>query len=318
MTAYLGIDTSCYTTSVAIVDLHGILLADERIPLVVKPGGRGLAQSEMVFQHVRNLPVIFDAIRKSLPEKFSILGVAATSRPRPVEDSYMPVFLTGHGLGRSVAALEKRPFFSLSHQEGHILAGLWSAEKLEPAEWIAAHVSGGTTEIHRVVYSRGELKIELLGGSCDLQAGQFVDRIGVELDLPFPAGPHLERLARTFPFSPESVPVSTDDTNMSFSGPASHFSRRIAAGDDPANIAASVQVCIAETLSRALRNAVQQTGTKKVLLVGGVMANQFIRKSIADKLREEGSETTVPDPRYCSDNAVGAAIYVRNHVLAEK
>ena len=104
----------------------------------------------------------------------------------------MPVFTAGTGFARAIAASLRVPFFGTSHQQGHVRAAMEGAGAL-PGEFLALHLSGGTTE---VLHVRPGLKIALLGGSNDLHAGQLVDRVGVRMGLPFPAGPALEALAR--------------------------------------------------------------------------------------------------------------------------
>jgi N6-L-threonylcarbamoyladenine synthase len=144
---FLGIDTSCYTTSVALLDESGQLLADERKLLNVGPGQRGLSQSEMVFQHTRNLPGL---LREALAEEVKIAAVAVTERPRPQAGSYMPAFLVGAGLAKAIALTNRVPLRLFSHQENHILAGIWSSKMPPSRHFLALHVSGGTTEITRV------------------------------------------------------------------------------------------------------------------------------------------------------------------------
>ena len=308
MDVVVGIDTSCYTTSLAALDLEGELAADFRIPLAVKPGGRGLSQSEMVFQHVRNLPLLMEQMRQSLGDGFTIAAVGATVRPRPVEGSYMPVFLAGRGLAICLGNALCCPVVMLSHQENHVLAGLWSADGFTDTEFLTAHVSGGTTELLHVKSSPLSMEVKLLGGSADLQAGQFIDRVGVALGLPFPAGPQLEKLAATCTLVPPVTPVSVEGLRVSFSGPETHVMRWLSDRPEPAAVAASVQICIAGSLIRILRNAVKQTGLKKVLLVGGVVANHFIRSQLAEALEKNGEISVVwPQPHFSGDNAVGAA-----------
>ena len=97
MARFIGIDTSCYTTSVAIFDSQEGIVTEERLLLCVKEGHRGLAQSEMVYQHVRNLPYLFDKIKN---EMHSIQGIGVSAFPRRRADSYMPAFLVGKELPR--------------------------------------------------------------------------------------------------------------------------------------------------------------------------------------------------------------------------
>lgn len=307
MDVVLGIDTSCYTTSVAALDTEGGLTADLRIPLVVKPGGRGLSQSEMVFQHMRNLPVLMRQLRQSIGEAGKIAAIGATTRPRSVDGSYMPAFLAGSGLAASLGAALVCPVIELSHQENHLLAGLWSAGRTLDRDFLTAHVSGGTTEILQTIATATTLEVQLLGGSDDLHAGQFIDRVGVALGLSFPAGPQLEKLAEECKTTPASTPVSVNGLHISFSGPESHVMRWLATQPEPAEVAASVQECIAASLAGALSQAVLETGRRTVLLVGGVAANRFIRSRVAESLQNHNVTVVWPEPRFSGDNAAGAA-----------
>ena len=190
MKAALGIDTSCYTTSVALAVEDGALLSRRRL-LDVEQGARGLRQSEALFQHVQRLPALLEDMLSKAGEA-QIACVCASARPRDAEGSYMPVFTAGTGFARAIAASLRVPFYETSHQQGHVRAAMEGAGAL-PEEFLALHLSGGTTEALRV---RPGLKVELLGGSNDLHAGQLVDRVGVRMGLSFPAGPALEKLAR--------------------------------------------------------------------------------------------------------------------------
>ena len=116
----LGIDTSCYTTSVAAFNLDGKLLFEKRKILDVPTGKRGLAQSEMVFQHIKVLPLLLEDLFKEIQGSIRAIGVSAW--PRRQEGSYMPVFCVGEGIARSLSAAHKVPLFLFSHQEGHLWA----------------------------------------------------------------------------------------------------------------------------------------------------------------------------------------------------
>ena len=304
----IGIDTSCYTTSVAAIDGAGRILADARIPLQVKPGGKGLAQSEMVFQHVRNLPVVMERLRQTTGHQARIVAVGVSARPRPVDSSYMPVFLAGLGVAKSVAAALACPAYEISHQENHLLAGLWSAQMDGASPFLAVHASGGTTEVLKVRQHSDGLAMELLGGSGDLNAGQFIDRVGVALGLSFPAGPALEKLAEQAGEDYPLTPVSVLGAKISFSGPESHVKRWLDKQPEPSEVAASTQHCVAESLRLALTAAIDRTGIKRVLLVGGVAANQYIRSHIRSGLQQaRQAEVNWPAAEFSGDNAAGAA-----------
>ena len=225
MKAVLGIDTSCYTTSAVLLGLNGSLLAASRRLLQVPQGKRGLAQSEMVFQHVRALPEQLETIWNRFPTG-ECSAVGATCCPRDIEGSYMPAFLCGYGSAKAVALSQKIPLFPLSHQANHLWAGIWSAKMpQEVQDFLAVHVSGGTTDLLQVKRCGAQLKIKQLGGSADLHAGQLLDRLGVALGLPFPAGPHLEKLASGFHQEAPEVPVAVQGLQLSLSGPETHLKK---------------------------------------------------------------------------------------------
>lgn len=301
---FVGIDTSNYTTSIAAVNDHGTVVGDYRQPLEVKENQRGLRQSEAFFQHVQNLPNLTERLFKDNSGS-TVAGICVSSRPRPRPDSYMPVFLPGLSLARSLAAALGIPCSETSHQENHIWAGIGGSSELEEDTFLALHVSGGTTDLLLVRRRMGELGIQEIGTSSDLNAGQFVDRVGVALGLPFPAGPHLEGLAENAEVD-LGFACSQQGGCMSFSGPESAAQRMVGRAE-PADIAFSVFSCIARTLERALAWAAESTECGSVLLAGGVMANQ----KIAVHLREHlcGRLTLhFADPAMSVDNAVGAAL----------
>lgn len=340
----LGIDTSCYTTSTALVSARG-LEWEARTPLSVKPGAKGLRQSEALFQHVRNFP----ALLQNMPGKLAITAVAASVRPRPQEGSYMPVFVAGSSFGETLAATLHVPFFQTTHQEGHLEAAFQSARLLgmDPPgstlgdspggvqngtlggslggslgnEMLAVHISGGTTELLRVARCQAIWEINLLGGSTDLSAGQFIDRVGQALGLPFPAGPHLEQLA--LQSSPETegtfkIPAPCEQYQISFSGPTTAALRAIEKGTPPAEVAVAVLQCIASALVKMLRKAVAQEQLSSILIAGGVAANRLIRARLVDVLEQPGIGGRVffGSPVLSGDNAVGVAYIGRAHLEA--
>ena len=296
----IGIDTSCYTTSLAVFDLAGRLLCEKRRLLPVAEGECGLRQSEALFCHVKQLPELMEELTAEIGP-LSPRAVCVSVRPRPQEGSYMPVFLAGAGLARSLAAAWAVPLYETSHQEGHIAAALWSAGLSWQEPFLALHLSGGTGEILRVTPKAAGYEIESVGDT-DLPPGQFVDRVGVALGLPFPAGPHLERLAEEAQDLSFRLSGSVQGTHISFSGPESAAQRAIKAGVEPASVAAAVLDNIAKSLAKAIEAARRQSGCTKVLLAGGVAANQRIRSRLLPL------KVDFAAPKYAGDNACGVAL----------
>ena len=185
----LGIDTSCYTTSVAAADENGVLASNRQL-LPVQAGARGLRQSEAVFAHIRQLPALYEKTLTDLCGRRPD-AVCVSAHPRDDETSYMPVFLSGLSFARLAAASFQVPLLTTTHQRGHVRAALEDSG-LTASPYLALHLSGGTTEV--LLMDREE-QLTLLAGTRDLHAGQLIDRVGVALGLSFPAGPQLDALA---------------------------------------------------------------------------------------------------------------------------
>ncbi len=307
----LGIDTSYYTCSVALVDEDGRLLEDQRRLISVAEGERGVAPNEAVWAHLNALPDLAEPVLRRHGR--SVAAVAASVKPRPVEGSYLPPFRVGEGFGRALASALGVPFYPTTHQEMHIQAGLWSADTPPRGDrFLAVHLSGGTTELIRVTRRPGGFAEELLGGTQDLHAGQFVDRVGVALGLPFPAGPHLERLAASGEPGRVRLPSAVRGYTVSFSGPES-AAQRLVGQAAPADLALAVLHAVARTVEKWLLHAMEETGLREVLIVGGVAANQIVRARLRHRLEHPavGARLAFAQPRFSTDNAVGTALLAR-------
>ncbi len=305
----LGLDTSAYMTSLALVDQDEKLIYDRRMSLPVKEGSLGLRQSEAVFAHLSNLPALFEDSENIIKDK-TINAVAAAVKPRPVEGSYMPVFKVSEAFGLFLARTMGLFYLPSSHQEGHVQAGLWSAG-LPAGDYMVLHLSGGTTEIISAKEQKpGVFKLDLLGGSADLNAGQFIDRLGLAMGLDFPAGPELEELAAKAVREDVILPLAVKGSEISFSGPASQAERFLKQGVNKAELARAVERCIADSLSAAVNNLPAGPGNlKDVLAVGGVTANSYIRKRLMEKLLSK--TLYFAQPEYAADNAVGLAVQAK-------
>ena len=299
----LALDTSCYTTSLALMSDNGCLLSDKRRPLNVPAGSTGLRQSDALYQHFKALPELLAAAVAKI-DVAKINAVAAATRPRSVAGSHMPVFEAAANYGRVLSLAWAKPLYAFSHQEGHIAAALWALELAWTEPFLSVHLSGGTTEILLVTPHKAGFTCEILGSS-DLPAGQFVDRVGVALGLPFPAGPALEQLAAQAPQAELRLKTAVKGCEISFSGPESAAQRLIKAGANGPELAQAVFANIGRSLSKALRQAANQSGCQKVLLAGGVAANQQIKQQVQAECA--GLQIHFAPPAYAGDNAVGIA-----------
>ena len=300
----LGIDTSCYTTSVACFGAAGPLY-DGRTLLPVRQGSRGLRQSEGVFLHTRQLPPLVEAAFAEVDPQ-SIGAVCCSAAPVEGEDSYMPVFLTGLGVARAVASALSVPIRTTNHQCGHIRAALIGNEnKLSEDSFYCVHLSGGTTDLLLVERKGpGQFRIQPLGKSTDLHAGQMVDRVGVALGCAFPSGKELEALARQAADTSIRIPASVQGLSCSLSGAESAAQRLIEQGADRAGIAFGVYDLLSRTLTKWLTNAQAQLGSRPVLLCGGVASSLLLRKLLQDR---SDLPLFFGESRFSSDNAVGVA-----------
>ncbi|MBE5787294.1 MAG: O-sialoglycoprotein endopeptidase [Clostridiales bacterium] len=309
----LGLDTSCYTTSVALcTDCDA---PRQRRQLLPVPGGeRGLRQSEAVFAHVRQLSQLLPALLQEAPGPIDC--VCASASPRDGEQSYMPVFQVGVSQGRAIAAALRVPFFETTHQRGHIAAAKWGTG-LKNDRFVALHLSGGTTDVMTL---NGE-EILPLGTSVDLHAGQLVDRVGVAMGLPFPSGPYLEELARRGAAAAR-IPVSfeKDGVNCHLSGAEAQLMRLIETGEKKEDIAAEVYSVLCRTVLRMLKTASDQAKTADVLLAGGVASSQLFRELLLERneKRRMGLKLHFGRPEFSGDNAVGVALIGLKKLQGEK
>ena len=305
--AVLGIDTSCYTTSVAVTE-QGSVIADMRQLLEVEKGGLGLRQSEALFRHVRSLPgLIGSAFERARESGAVIRAVSASHWPRRAEGSYMPAFTAGSGSASAVASALGVPLVKVSHQEGHIAACAPDAGLSPGDSFLAVHLSGGTTEVLAVGWGETGMRIRLVAASSDLSAGQMIDRIGVGLGLGFPAGPALERLAGEGEGCSFRIPSHFSGRSLSFSGPCEAALRGIRGGAEPGEVARAAFDCVRKSICKAVEYASTESGLKTVLLAGGVAANGRIREGMREHLGRLGIEVLFGSPALSSDNAVGVS-----------
>lgn len=299
---YLGFDTSNYTTSVALFDGKNITM--EKKLLEVKQGERGLRQSDAVFQHTVNMPTLIENIKDSAND---LKAVAVSNRPRNIEGSYMPCFLVGENTATAVSSFCKLPLYKTSHQVGHILAALYSVDRLDLINepFIAFHVSGGTTEALMVTPDENEvIKAKLIAESTDLKAGQAVDRTGVMLGLKFPCGPEIDKLAQNSNRNFKNIKPSIKGLNCSLSGVENKAKNMLDKGENANDIAKFVISYIVATLDKMTENIIKEYGNLPLVFAGGVMSNTIINKQISEKYG-----ALFAKPQFSCDNAAGIAIY---------
>lgn len=301
MTGALAFDTSNYTTSVAYYS-QGKQLQTRKL-LDVPTGALGLRQQEALFQHVKRLPDLVEELFGAGVGEIAAVG--ASVAPRETEGSYMPCFLAGSGQGRTMAQALNVPFFSWSHQQGHLAAAAWSARHLEllDAPFLAWHLSGGTTELLKVTPQGAGVTASRIGGTTDISAGQLIDRAGVLLGLDFPAGPALDALTCEAEGTLKSFPVKLEELQFSLSGMENKVKAFAQAGEDLAEIACFVLDTLAQTVQRVTVAAQDLYPGLPVLCSGGVASNSRLRYRLT-----EFCQAVFAPPEYSTDNAMGTAI----------
>ena len=299
----LGLDTSNYTTSAAVFDGEGG--RNQGRLLEVRPGELGLRQSDALFQHVKHLPEVVEAL---LGEGGlgTVQAVGASTCPRAVEGSYMPCFLAGASQGQVLSQVLGVPFYAFSHQQGHLAAAAWSAGRLDLLDrpFLAWHLSGGTTELLRVEPEEDGVAVraEILGGTSDISAGQLIDRTGVLLGLPFPAGKGVEKLSRQAQ-KREYYKVKVNGLTFSLSGMENKVRQMVQRGEEPAEIAWFAQETVCRVVQACTKAAMEEYPGLPVLCSGGVASNGRLKE-----LLRQNCGALFAQPQFSTDNAMGTAV----------
>ncbi|MEA4921339.1 MAG: DNA-binding protein [Clostridiaceae bacterium] len=297
----LGFDTSNYKTSVALYDdVTGFWRSEGKF-LEVDRGLLGLRQSEALFQHVKAMP---EVIAHFSDEMINISAIGYSDKPREVEGSYMPCFLAGKSLAKSFSALLSVPAYSFSHQQGHLASALFSINRLDmlKAPFLAWHLSGGTTEL-LLVKPDNKLMFTatIIGGTKDISAGQAIDRCGVALSMPFPAGKYVEESA-ILSVNTDCFTARCDEGYFSLSGLENKFKAMIERGERSEDICRFTLCSVSSTVLKVTKWAMQKYSGLPVVFSGGV--------SVCSILREYFKMDNVffAEKGLGGDNALGAAI----------
>ena len=296
----IGMDTSNYTTSIAFFDGIGGENCSRLLP--VKQGELGLRQSDAVFAHIKSLPELsgrlFSHVRKE-----DITAVGVSTRPRAVEGSYMPCFMVGYSHARMLSDLLKVPLVEVSHQQGHVAASLWSADRLDLMDQphLAWHLSGGTTELLLVEPEGRNVVCTKIGGTTDISAGQLIDRTGQLLQLPFPSGKHLDALSKEAVMK-EVFKVKCSNMEFSLSGVQNKVQQFHEKNGKPEETAGYALRCVAKAVYLATEQALKAYPGLPVVFSGGVASNSLLRDVIAPL------KPVFAQPQFSTDNAMGVAV----------
>ena len=302
----IGFDTSNYTTSIAFFDGIDGVNCSKLLP--VKEGELGLRQSDAVFHHTKSLPELSGRLFSN-HDIGEVTAVGVSTRPRTLEGSYMPCFMVGYSHAKLLAEALHVPLVECSHQQGHVAASLWSADRLDLMETphLAWHLSGGTTELLLVEPDSKNVKCVRIGGTTDISAGQLIDRTGQLLSLPFPAGKHLDAISVNA-VNTDMFKVKCPQMEFSLSGVQNKVSAYYDCCNDPVETAAYALRCVCYAVFTATKNAMDQYPGLPVVFSGGVASNGMLREKVASL------HPIFAKPEFSTDNAMGVAVLTYRQV----
>ncbi|MDW5300322.1 MAG: hypothetical protein SA378_09315 [Sedimentibacter sp.] len=302
----LGIDTSAYTTSIALIDAkENKIIDDKRKVLLVPLGQRGLRQQDAVFQHLKNFQELYSEINVDMK---LISTVAVSSRPRNVDGSYMPVFTVGQNYGKIIAETLNCSYIEYSHQENHIAASLIELYKEINDDILAIHISGGTTEFLGAKKAQKGYSTEIVGGSKDITFGQLIDRIGTLMEFPFPCGLYMEKSIQNISEVDKiKIPPIKGTTFINLSGMENYYNNLYLQNKySKETIIYSLFNYIASCILHIIKQIQSIYCFKTIIITGGVASNNTIRNLVLEELNDK-LRVIFPSKVNSSDNAVGLA-----------
>ncbi len=310
----LGIDTSCYTTSIAAINLDKEIIINEKKMLEVKSGNRGLRQSDGFFQHVNNLGDMFGDLKSKIKD-YDIVGVCVSSKPRPIEGSYMPVFSCGYKFAKTISSVLNSELYETSHQECHIEAAFYDTN-IDKDRFLCIHMSGGTTEILLVNRKSHGYDIEIVGATKDISAGQLIDRVGVKLGYEFPCGKYLDQNALKCDNDVHNLKLSSKEGYINFSGVENQM---FSIMDDYSKeyISKMTLNSILDSIYKSIVYLSDKYNIKDVLFVGGVSSSEYISCNMINKMNNHKINAFFTKPSFAKDNAIGSGIIGVNRFLSE-
>ena len=316
----LGIETSCDETGVAIYDGERGLLGHELYSQVAVHSDYGGVVPELASRdHVRKLVPLTESLLERTQSKGNIDAVAFTSGP-----GLIGALLVGACVGRALAYAWKVPAIGVHHMEGHLLAPLLEANP-PTFPFVALLVSGGHTQLVKV---EGIGRYEVLGESLDDAAGEAFDKAAKMMDLDYPGGPHIARLASKGQPGRFKFPRPMTDRpglDLSFSGLKTFTLNTVTeyAGEDGlpddqccADIAHAFQEAVVDTLVIKCRRALQFCDFSQLVIAGGVSANTRLREKLEQALAKIGARVFYARPELCTDNGAMIAFAGYHRLLA--
>lgn len=309
----LGIESSCDDTSAAVI-ADGVLLSNVIASQSVHEEYGGVVPELASRAHQQNiLPVVDTALRRAGVEPGELSAIAYTRGP-----GLLGSLLVGTSFAKGMALGLGLPMIEVDHLHGHVLSHFVREEAGDAVPqfpFLTLLVSGGNSQL---IWVRSDTDMEIIGRTIDDAAGEAFDKCAKTLGLPYPGGPHIDSLAQqgnpdAFKLAKPHIP----GLDYSFSGLKTSFLYTVRDGlkrdadfvtHNLADLAASVQRAIIDTLMHKLDLAVRQTGAGAVAIGGGVSANSGVRRAVADYCSRHGLQAWIPQRKFTTDNAAMVAM----------
>ncbi len=309
----LGIESSCDDTSAAVI-ADGLLLSNVIASQSVHEEYGGVVPELASRAHQQNIvPVVDAALRRAGIDRKQLSAIAFTRGPGLIGS-----LLVGTSFAKGLSLGLRAPLVDVNHLHGHVLSHFIrekADDEVPEFPFLCMLVSGGNSQL---IVVRSPKDMEIIGRTIDDAAGEAFDKCAMVMGLPYPGGPHIDRLAaegdpEAFRFARPRIP----GLDYSFSGLKTSFlyTLRDNLRTDPdfverrkADLAASLQAAIIDILLGKLSKAVDATGVATVAIGGGVSANSGVRNAVADFCRQKGIKAFIPERRFTTDNAAMVAI----------
>ena len=298
----LGIETSCDETAIAIYDSENGIIGESVFSQIKMHAEYGGVVPELASRDhcVKIVTVLKEALGDI--DINTIDQIAYTSGP-----GLLGALLIGESFAQGLSTALKIPLLPINHLEGHLMSPVMEFPEIQ-TPYISLLVSGGHSMIVDVK-ERGNY--EILGQSQDDAVGEAFDKVGKLLDLPYPGGPHIEKLALNGNPHAYDFPrpmMHSDNLDLSFSGLKTSVLYTVRDIENiteeiKADIAASFQQAVIDVLTRKIKKAVEVSGRSDVIIAGGVAANKALRFAIKDLENLLGIRVFYPSLKYCGDNA---------------
>jgi len=316
----LAIESSCDETSASIVkngmeDVSTVI--NTQIDIHKMYGG--VVPEVASRLHLENITLVIDeCLKKANMSVEDMNAIAVTYSP-----GLLGSLLVGLESAKALSLVYDKPFIKVNHMMGHICANNIGRELEYPL--ISLIISGGHTDL---IYMENENSFKYVGRTLDDAVGECFDKVARILDMPYPGGPNIEKLAREGEDVIKMPDLLNDDTcNFSFSGIKSHVNNLVhnarQRGEEinKANVACSFQNAVTKSLVKKTLKALNNYNVKNLCIAGGVASNSFIRESLIKMCEKNDVKVFIPDKKYCTDNAtmIGAAAYIlyKNNEFSE-